>query len=848
MSNPFDPKINPEQVFPFWGFVVFDSNSKLPLYSQYTFDFVLYATDFNLFKKSKNEIFYDFWIRNQCNFEKPYTVLPELQKYFFPMPIEVVNYINTYSFAAHYGRLTNTIPKDATPDTVLVEEQFDLKLYTPIELSRVEDYFYEETLKSVGIINEEIYSKYNFNFEQYSTDYNIYGPKRLIFTQFLTRNQFLSGVIVNSQTYGIADIFKKYFDQSGYNELVNYLIISGCGSSFPNTLKNFYNINWPAYILDNNLQLTIPEAKEQWYQEGQFDRLIVKFFPPPTNELDIVKNSVGILYNGQVIGSFFRIYYPDENVYVLTALHTIPDPDSLLFLGTFELTDPNGIRTTITAQFRIIGKDSIYDMAVGKFDPTLPFNITNGVTTLNFIPPISIDVNKRVEKNDNVYMFGTIGPIGVLTSTVGLVVDPNYTGPMDYNFDDAKYILSQITSSLGQSGGPQFIKDPDTKVFSCVSMTVQNIGGVPTLCVALTADILYDFVNSAILRWNKIVALFGINSTRIANLIELGSNKSWLGITGNYYDKSLFEIYTKLSNLNYTGGFVISKIIEGIDFDKKEFIFNTFELNSYSTIQLYSPLSNTTIQRRLNTTNAPVVIKDLAYFDSSSGNYIQYKIGKYEGQDSLYKFSIGFQSIGDFLNPTYYDGVKEIFPRLKIDYFYYNGNQWEEETEYIGSVGPEWFVTYKNLSGDIETVNKFRLPPFLVIYVSSIYSILYTGEDTNLFNQNFSFEQRNYLQTNNPFNIGDKLGQAPRRPNTTAYTADKLGQAPRRPNMTAYTADKLGQAPRGPIKSNVIFVPVIQETVNKNVSYNTNDGMINIENFNNSIFRPLAQSIRIPTK
>ena len=765
MTNPFDPIINPEQVYPFYGFIVFDLDTKLPLYSQWTFNFKLYAHDFNLVGKSKNEIFVDFWIRNQTDFSQVYTVLPSLTKYFFRMTIKIINYMYFYAFAAHYGRLTNIIPKDAIPVQTLVQQQFDLINYTPVELSRVEDYFYEQSFLNGELIFNSIYSKYNFDFAKFSEDFKIYGPKRLIFTQFLTRNQFLSGVIVNSQTYGIAEQFKQYFNQSNYNDLINYLIVSGCGSAFPKDFKNVNNINWTAYITDNNFELTVPEAIQQWYQEGQFEQLIVKFLPFPTTELEILRNSVGILYNNEIIGSLWRVYYPDENVYVCTAFHNLPNPNTKLFLGTFENISTTGIRTTITAQFRLIGKDSIYDMAVGKFDPTLPFNVVNNVKTLDFIPPLNIDVNKRIQLNDVIYEFGVYGPISVLTATTGVVVDPNYTGPISYNFNDAKYILSQVTVSPGVSGGPQFYKDPKTNEYSCISMVVQNITIIPTLAVALTADILYEFVNATIPRWNKLVAIYGLNYDKLDEFTDLGSNKAWLGVSGNYYDKSLVNTYNKLNNLNYTGGFVISNVVQGMNFDTRQFIYNTFELNSYSTVQLFSPFDDTVIQSRLISTNAPVVIKSLSFFDSASGNYIEYNIGKYEGQDSLYKFSLGFQSIGDFFKPgsNYYEGIKEDYPRLKVNYFYYNGNTWSEDTEFIGGNGPEWFVSYTNFSQETQIVNKFRLPPFLVIYVSSIYSLFFTGSSSGLLTSTNNDIIRRFIFTDDSTNIAESSTQSYRR-------------------------------------------------------------------------------------
>jgi hypothetical protein len=706
----------------FWGFIVFDPNTQLPIYSQYTFNFDLYSNDFELVGKTKNEIFRDFWIRNQNDFEKPYTVLPELQKYFNPMTQQIIDYMYFYGFAAHWGRLTNIEPPGFIPPSILVEQQFDLIYYTPKELGRVEDYFFQNEFG--------IFTKYNFIFDEYIKDFQVYGPKLLIFTQFVSRNQMTSGVIYDGNTYGLNLKFLKYFDTSERYDIVPYLVDFSCCSAFPTSEKNVDIINWVAYSIDNKLFLPVEEAKQQWYSFGQFERRIVKFFPPPVNELEKVRNSTCQVH-ADLIGSGFRVENPTDQAgfYLLTALHIFTDPNTQLFLGTFSFIQENGIIDIITAQFRLIGFDSLYDMVLGKFEPELPFNVANNVTNLDFIKPITLDLYQRPLLDDPIFMFGTFAENGVSTITAGVVLSTNYTGPFSYDINDSKYILSQNTIGRGMAGGPQFVKDPLTNTYLCKAMTIKAIPNLPNVSVGIVTDLLYDFIARAVKLFDFYVIKYADDLSSILRLLDQGFRKSWLGIVGRYYDKNDFNQYKKLSNLDYTGGFIVDNFIQGFDYEKQEFVYNSFQLNDLHVIKIVTPLLNSPVQDRFNNSDAPIVITKLCYWDSVYGNFIEYPVGKYDGQQSLYRFTTGFQPVGDYatLDPNFIDNTIYQYPQVKITYFYYDGTVWKEQVDFIGSNDPSWYETFTNFSNINTTINRFQLPPFLVIYLSNIYQSIFNG-------------------------------------------------------------------------------------------------------------------------
>ena len=59
-------------------FAVFDSTTNQLLYSKYNFNFDLYGSDFDCSELSKNQMFYNFFNRNETDLWNPFSVKPEL--------------------------------------------------------------------------------------------------------------------------------------------------------------------------------------------------------------------------------------------------------------------------------------------------------------------------------------------------------------------------------------------------------------------------------------------------------------------------------------------------------------------------------------------------------------------------------------------------------------------------------------------------------------------------------------------------------------------------------------------------------------------------------------------------
>ena len=81
------------------------------------------------------------------------------------------------------------------PYNILVEHQFETIYYTNEQVRRIQDYYFNDQ-------SNNIYSKYNFNFDLYSEDFKVYGNKLLIFTDFISRVIYESETIVGTHGYG----------------------------------------------------------------------------------------------------------------------------------------------------------------------------------------------------------------------------------------------------------------------------------------------------------------------------------------------------------------------------------------------------------------------------------------------------------------------------------------------------------------------------------------------------------------------------------------------------------------------------------------------------------------------
>jgi hypothetical protein len=201
----------------------------------------------------------------------------------------------------------------------------------------------------------------------------------------------------------------------------------------------------------------------------------------------------------------------------------------------------------------------------------------------------------------------------------------------------------------------------------------------------IQAKVMINIINNIIGNWNYFNSnpTFANNSILISYLLRLSSQKSWLGTTCSYFS-SVFSTqkFPVLSNLPYTGGLVIENFILGFNMINKKFITDVMKLGEFSAIKLNTPFLNTKIYNRyIQSSRCPIVIKSLSYFNATTSEYNKFTIGRYGNQVSFGSFTYGMQPV---LNKkleipdasTYLFSTLAVYPKIDIEYYYYNGANW----------------------------------------------------------------------------------------------------------------------------------------------------------------------------
>lgn len=670
-------------------FAVYDNATHELLYTKYNFDYNKYKFDFGLTSLDKGIIFADFLVRNPLDYTKPYAVLPQYIKYFRPMTSQIIEYIQKYGYVFQNNYMENQKPPSNVSFPDICANQFNMILYSDLEYRRIQDYYYND---SGGII----YSKYNFKMDNYSNDFNVFGTKLAVFTDFVIRCINLSGIALNTRGYGIATIFIKYFDTTHNNSLISYLNSYGVTSDYSNVKKSFPNIDFVQYGIDNaDLSgLTDDQLKEHYLFYGQFEQRVVQILITPNNFDELIIPFVGSIYvtnNDSMLqlGTCFLYKNPDDlNIYIVTCYHLIENVININIIhASFELKNHNSIEiTSTTAVFRIIGYDIYTDVLVAIYDPTILYNMINNVD-LTVYTQMPIDFQYVLSPLDTIYTLGNFEYQNNNSILQGSVIDPLYAGgSKSFVLAYPDSILIQMYSSSGVSGAPIVIKTLDGQP-KCVGMMVGYISKYKQYSVAIAGFQLNEVINSIILQWNIFSVKYAFDTVKLNYYIKDGVSKRWLGVVGNYFVRGIAnDISTSLINFPYTGGLIVTDFIIGFNYTDETFITNPLDLSKRDSIQINTILLNTGIYKNfVDNDRNPIVIKSLTFFNGIKSEYTTIYIGKYSNQVSYSAILYGLAPISNFAINGYFSSYANIYPNITIEYYYYDGNNWILASEIINS-------------------------------------------------------------------------------------------------------------------------------------------------------------------
>jgi hypothetical protein len=699
-----------------FNFLIYENGNLV--YSKYNFDFDSYAKDANMKNSSQIEIFENFIKRNETNYFDKLTLKPIFKKYFKPMTQQIQTYVKKWGVI--HSVWLNYVGISKSKE-YFEQNQFNLTEYDPI--IQIQDFLYSET-------KTNIYTKYNFNFDLYATDFNIPDNKLVIFTDFIFRNYKLSAnpKYLNTPYYNLIDgyivlpEFKKYFTNFT-QEICDYISTSAVMSNNLLSDRKMANIDWTKYsLLNPDLpEMNVSDAKKHFTYIGQFMMLKLVFIQPNLPSIEKARKNVCSVYlNNRIDTPIATGYlYKDNynNYYMITVYHTIKSyHDQRYIYGIFENNSDNNF----AAQFRIIGYDIVTDILIGIYDPNLSFNKLYN-PNFNLQEYFEIDYSYKPTLGENVYIIGNTGFSDNLTTIKASVMNHNYSGGFNINggaetIPDS--LLLQCAGNPGMSGAPIF-KGNSEKSLQIIGMVIGGMPQIELSLVAIDNYIMINVIKSIIQRWNFLQTSNVTDINKIDDFIKNGYPKSWLGIINQYYHPVLANTYKELANFTYIGGLVITNFIIGYNFRDAEYVYTARDLVDLNVIKLDGPLLNTTIYNRfISSGNVPIVIKSIRFFDGITNEPTTSKIGKYGNQVSYSRYIYGnhYTSLNQLSNKNYYNLYTMKFMPIIIEYFYYDGKNWLSDTEIVGSDDSDWYVDYTDNIGNIYHQHKFEYPLILLPY------------------------------------------------------------------------------------------------------------------------------------
>jgi len=722
-------------------FSVFDPNTKQLLYTKYNFNFALYKSDFSLAFSATTQrldLFLNFLTINGSTFNNPYTVKDDLKKYFTPMTQKIIDYVNKYGYHEHAGYLTIHDPKGYVDYFTLVDQQFDMIEYNDSQIRRIQDYYWN--------VDGRLDTKWNFDFDNYSKDFKVYGSKLLIFTDFTTRCNVLSRSPVGYVGYGTYVPFQKYFIQT--TGLADYIIAHGVTSAYDNVYKSLGNIDFLSYKTMNPNKgidvtfTTVDQLRNHYLCYGQFEQLIVPLFTPQLKAIDRVQPGIGTIFVGDSIGTCFLIknVEADPNIYLITCYHTVGKSKKIdTVFATFETKSQSRVPITVTAAFKFVGYDQYTDLYIAVFDPNLDYNISHNVT-LDMFTPVSLKLSKTVKRDDEVCVLANMGFTTNMTCVSGQVMDPNYSGEFNNvsTLSPPDCILTDLSIVEGASGAPLFLGDASgTNDLECIGMINYKIKESDSYSCSISSFVLSNLISNLIAKYAYYSTVYANDIQKLNYQLKNSIVKKWLGVKWEYFHPFLSaQKFDSLSSLKWVGGIVVYDFILGFSYLTNQFVTLFEDMTEQGVVKLDTPLLKTNMYKRfLYNGRTPIVIKSAQMFSTLTSEYNKFYFGKFSNQVSYSyitynSLQIANKIISDVTTEKFTNTLISQYGDIILEYYYYNGIEWVEDTEIIGGNSYDItktdkdYNTYTDNLGYKYLQHKFELPFILIPYLKTFVNEL----------------------------------------------------------------------------------------------------------------------------
>lgn len=721
MTEPTEPTVYPLEDYLYF-FAVFDPTTKGLLYTKFNFKFSDYNAAFAEDTEhplpanpTRSQSFYNFLRRNGTTLNAAYTVSAELTQYFYPITDEIILYMDKYGYCLHQNYM---VISQYEPN-VTNDNQFDLIYYNDNEVRRIQDYYW--------LVGGRTDTKWNFDFNQYSIDFNVHGSKLLIFTDFMVRCTLISGTRIGAYGYLTVPSFQKYFYES--EGLIAYIEANGITSNLDNVPKSINNIDFVKYGQLNNIIGTVDRIKNHYLCYGQFEQLQVPLKQITQTALDVAMTSVGTIFSNSAVASCFLFNSSDdpESIYIVSCYHVIRNQSDI---GTIFATFENKQSTVFTAAFQMAGYDIYADIYVAKFNPQLSYNLSHDVTVESFssFVPLTINYKAVVKNNEHVSTIGNFKTNTNLVTFSGEVIDENYTGSFNHVFTlpTPDSILTNMIVPQGTSGSPLLIGDPlGNAPMQCVGMINSSLSEGNVYSLAISGFILANITTNIILKFLAFSQTYANDLVRLNYFIKNGLTKRWLGTINSYFHPSISTSrWPEMVGLQWVGGLIVEEFVTGFNYIQKRWVTDFNDLSKQDILQINTPLLKTKMYDRfIYNSRRPIVIKSATYFDGIRSVYEKHYFGKFGNQVSYSNFMYGISPLGNTpANSSYQNSLDYYYGDVVIEYFYYDGKNWILDSERIGGSDASDYNVYQDKLGYLYHQHKFEFP-FVLIPYQDVYEL-----------------------------------------------------------------------------------------------------------------------------
>jgi hypothetical protein len=663
-------------------FAVFDENDNL-LYTKYNFNFDLYISDKGIsIDLSKNEVFNLFLDENETDVLLPFSVKNELKQYFFPITEEITYFFYQYNYILGDFEYPGNLTENQKEESLLFEFDINHFIINPPDFDTYGLFTFLFTEPETNLI----FSKYNFNFTEYSNDFRVYGTtnwlpdfplapvittktKIVVFSDFLFRYATVENALypgVKGYT-DMPDMFRKYFylDNVSQANLKIHLDKYSIYSNYATVFHSLPNVNRQSYtemILDKygiNLYvaININLVPDYVIYYGQFQQDEVSFNFNGDEKIDkLTYSSCSVLTDDKFGSGMIYLWKnaPDSNYYqngriiLITTFHLISESNkNTLFANCYY----NG-NTNLKLMFRIIGYDKLMDVCIAMYDETLEYNQTYFPEDLfqinNTILPYcltELKLNTLQYPGLDTYIVGNPQLMDVSKPLIGKIVDINYAGSFTNRFILAAptTIMSDIKITSGFSGSPiyvakyitTFINDIPYKYIDSIDwigMVNAVTGDNNQFSIGISGPLLNNAIQNALTNYADNIRNKPDLDQRLIQLLSQDLlTKKWLGAVFTYFNPAVaLEYNSAFRTFIYNRGIIIHKFILGFDTVNQVFIYNSEGLASNGVIRLNTPLLGTQMyQKYLNSNKTPIIIKSMTFFDKVSRVYDEFNFGKY---------------------------------------------------------------------------------------------------------------------------------------------------------------------------------------------------------------------------